>query len=292
MRLQDPHVKLMAAALERGGAGAAQSALPRKRSLLDAIAGDEPTLHIQVACGARIAAHRELLSFFSSCVKGLPAGAADWDVSGLLLDGRPASRAVVAAWLEEAYAGSSYADTKTAAATERAAGGEEEAVDPIDLLMFADAVGSSAHVYQRCYERCADALGALNMVIGGTQITMELNRGRYMYGQDGYLYEHHSVFSRQRLGAEDGVRSELRAQVAAQLEWRLYAAYRLGLPGLEDKVHAFIKANTSEERDSVFTPEALDEAMLSQRVVAAAAGDVRRMRRALAACILSGAPAR
>lgn len=46
----------------------------RRRSLLDAVDADEPTLWLQLACGARVPAHRELLQFVSSCVKGLPPG--------------------------------------------------------------------------------------------------------------------------------------------------------------------------------------------------------------------------
>jgi hypothetical protein len=291
-----PHVKLRAAALERGGAGAAQAAAaatqpPRKRTLLDAIAGDEPTLHIQVAFGARLAAHRELLQFFSTCVKGLPAGAADWDVSGLLLDGRPASRAVVAAWLEAAYAGSTYADPGAAESIERV-GGE---ADPIDVLLFADAVGSSMAVNRACYERCADALGKLDKgIIGDKGLALLLDGSRYAHC-NGFVFHctragAPGTLQGQPIDAKDAV--ELRAQVASQLERRLYAAYKLGLQDLESKVHAFIKGNASDERGSLLTFKALDEAVLSQRVVAAAAGDSRRIRRSLAAGILSGAPAR
>ena len=53
----------------------------QQRTLLDAIASDEPTLWLLLACGARVPAHRELLQFMSSCVKGLPPGRAlqgDW----------------------------------------------------------------------------------------------------------------------------------------------------------------------------------------------------------------------
>jgi hypothetical protein len=276
----------MAAALERGGAGDAQSAPPRKRTLLDAIAGDEPTLHIKVACGTSLPAHRELLQFHSTCVKGLPAGADVWDVSGLLIDGRPAPAAVVAAWLEAAYAGSSYYDHGAAGEIVRA-GGEEEAVDPLSLLLFADAVGSSRAGNRACYERCADALGKLTVVLGDAlrPVSMKLDGGTYrVAGGHVVLYTGASVG--ECSGAQE--RLELRAQVASQLERRLYAAYKLGLRELEDKVHAFIRANKDSITAAVLTPEALDEAVLSQRVLAAVSADSRRLRRLIVSGIASG----
>jgi hypothetical protein len=175
-------------------AGAAATQPSRKRTLLDAIAGDEPTLQIQLACGARVPAHRELLQFFSTCVKGLPDGADVWDVSGLLVDGRPASRAVVAAWLEEAYAGSSYADSRAAAKIKSNADAEDSSEDDgpeeepeggaegdsafgfaESLLLFADAVGSSAHVIRRCYRRCADDIGRMDVAVNDAWFGLELS---------------------------------------------------------------------------------------------------------------------
>jgi hypothetical protein len=57
-----------AAALSRSASRA------RRRTLLDAIAADEPTLFLRLLDGSSVPAHRELLQFVSSCVKGLPPG--------------------------------------------------------------------------------------------------------------------------------------------------------------------------------------------------------------------------
>lgn len=43
-----------------------------KRTLLEAIASDGPTLWLQTADGSRLPAHRELLLFASQCAKSLP----------------------------------------------------------------------------------------------------------------------------------------------------------------------------------------------------------------------------
>ncbi|KAI8462193.1 MAG: hypothetical protein J3K34DRAFT_476583 [Monoraphidium minutum] len=56
------------------------------RPLLESIDADEPTLWLQLECGARLPAHRELLQLASSCARGLPPGDT-WDLRVLRLDG-------------------------------------------------------------------------------------------------------------------------------------------------------------------------------------------------------------
>ena len=47
----------------------------KKRTLLEAILSDEPSLWLQLADGERLPAHRELLALVSRCARGLPPGA-------------------------------------------------------------------------------------------------------------------------------------------------------------------------------------------------------------------------
>jgi hypothetical protein len=72
-----------------------------ERTLLDALAEDSPDLHIRLAGGARVAAHRQILAWMCTCVHNLPAGDT-WDVSGLLVEGQPVTRPLVALWLQGA----------------------------------------------------------------------------------------------------------------------------------------------------------------------------------------------
>lgn len=44
--------------------------------------------------------HRFLLRAHSYCARALPADAAEWDVSGLLWDGKPYGREAVVCWLQ------------------------------------------------------------------------------------------------------------------------------------------------------------------------------------------------
>lgn len=77
-------------------------AVGTKRTLLEAIASDEPTLWLKLASGDRLPAHRELLKFSSGVVKALPPGDT-WDLSGLQVEGQQVSKEVVIVWLSNVY---------------------------------------------------------------------------------------------------------------------------------------------------------------------------------------------
>jgi hypothetical protein len=44
-----------------------------------------------------------LMRLCSSCAGGLPAEAATWDISNLVIDGQPVQRSTVIAWLDTCY---------------------------------------------------------------------------------------------------------------------------------------------------------------------------------------------
>jgi hypothetical protein len=74
----------------------------RKRSHLDL--GDAPTLSIKVGSGNCITGvSREVLNLLSSCARGLPADAAQWDLSLLLVEGQHVCKQTVLSWLNKAY---------------------------------------------------------------------------------------------------------------------------------------------------------------------------------------------
>lgn len=74
----------------------------RKRSHLDL--GDAPTLSIKVdSIDCITGVSREVLNVMSSCARGLPADAAQWDLSLLLVEGQPVHKQTVLSWVNKAY---------------------------------------------------------------------------------------------------------------------------------------------------------------------------------------------
>jgi hypothetical protein len=82
----------------------------RKRSFSDYL-DEKPKIQIKVATNDHhaepLAPYCHVVQLFSLCAAGLPAQAAGqdavWDLSSLLIDGRPVSRATVVAWLNASY---------------------------------------------------------------------------------------------------------------------------------------------------------------------------------------------
>ncbi|KIZ04505.1 hypothetical protein MNEG_3455 [Monoraphidium neglectum] len=256
------------------------SANTRKRSLVNVLASDEPTLWIQLAedtaadgasCDSaadgaapapappqqpptRIPAHRELLRFNCTWIRDLPPGDT-WDISSLVIDGQRVTRPMLVAWLGAVYAGSTYwGDTGVPPA-------EEGEVDGVLLLRFADAVGSSIRVVRECYATCREQLARLEVLVNGERTRLKLD-GRF------YNFQFHNrslalvegTFVMKRVIAElplrdpdadaaqvdydvDRAVAELQRNLAAQLERLLHIAYSLGLGELQARVHNFIHAN-------------------------------------------------
>lgn len=101
--------------------------------------------HAQPSAGAAAATEpkpiivdRTLLAAYSSCARGLPADATEWDVSQLVLLGQPVKRETVVKWLNAAYKpihGDVYEHQHNNPASSMSGLAQ--------LLAFADAVGSS-----------------------------------------------------------------------------------------------------------------------------------------------------
>ncbi|KAI8466571.1 MAG: hypothetical protein J3K34DRAFT_524435 [Monoraphidium minutum] len=247
----------------------------RRRTLLDAVAADEPTLFLQLSAGDRVPAHRELLQFMSSCVKGLPPGDI-WDLSEVLVEGEPVSRAVVVAWVEVVYNASptSYSDDGTELPPEEPGRG----VPAAPLLLFADAVGSSARVIRACYERCKAQFEAITVKLGSEQLQLSLDGRGYCCLPSGDLIEctvSRDDVLRQLPMPQEAAFKVIRPQIAAQLEPMLHLAYRLRLDELRDKLHHFVLTNTMF-RSSLLTRGLLTSAVFSERVMAAV--DRRKLR--------------
>ena len=86
----------------------------RKRSFLETVVGDDPTIRIVThdcvdEVNDALPAHIEFLRFVSSCAKDLPLELTNtWDLRGLVVCGKPVDRALALSWLELVYAHNGY----------------------------------------------------------------------------------------------------------------------------------------------------------------------------------------
>ncbi len=197
-----------------------------KRTLVEAIASDEPDLWLKLADGGeRLPAHSQLVRMASSVAKGLPPGSDEWDLSGLVIEGHPVGRSVVIAWLAAAYP--------------ELEGVEEagEAPPLADLLAFADAVGSARHVLRACCARwpCRE----LTVQVGDDEtLTLQLD-GRFYYWDVESEKISCGTLDSATLVRDDTTREEweaVRAQAGAQLERLLFLALKLDLPDLREQL--------------------------------------------------------
>jgi len=247
----------------------------KKRTLLEAIADDEPTLHIQLPDGQRIPAHREAMQFDVGCVKELPP-TDTWDLSSLLIEGKPVERAVVVAWLEALYQDSNL-DNGSLQPEE-----DQQQPDPVRLLLFADAVGSSRRIINSCYERCkeqvvlrlqlaeGDSPRELAVQLDGRWWTLDHISGMLQGAAlDGSAVQY-------ILGPPVEEKAELLgSQIAAQLEPLLLVAYKLQLEDLQDRLHTFVRQQVDRHaRDdddlSLLPLKVLKSSVFTPRVMAAA----------------------
>jgi hypothetical protein len=205
-----------------------------KRTLLEAIASDEPDLWLKLADGGeRLPAHRAMVRMASGVAKGLPPGSDEWDLSGLVIEGHPVVRSVVTAWLAAAYP--------------ELEGVEEagEAPPLVDVLAFADAVGSARHVLRACCSRwpCRE----LTVQVGDDEtLALQLD-GRFYY----HLSDRQALMCG-TVVAPNLVRANttreqwesVREQAAAALERLLFLALKLDLPDLTQQLRGAIVSNS------------------------------------------------
>ncbi|KAI8466823.1 MAG: hypothetical protein J3K34DRAFT_370689 [Monoraphidium minutum] len=231
-----------------------------KRTLLEALADDEPNLWIKLAGGERLPAHREVLRWSSAVVKQLPPGDT-WDLSGLVVEGRPVTKAVVLAWLAAVYP---LADD----VEDAAAGG---GAPPLaDVLAFADAAGMSQAVLRACCERCP--LTALLVKIGDNDVALPTD-GHSVYRVQGNSRMCASSASAATLLCVDVTAEQaasLGPQIAAQLEPLLFLAYKLRLTELQAQLHAVVHGASVFVGSPLADRGLLEGAVFTDRVMAAA----------------------
>ncbi|WIA19610.1 hypothetical protein OEZ85_005548 [Tetradesmus obliquus] len=112
----------------------------KQSSFAEFAAGTDPTLTVKTADGGHIPAHNEVLRLVCSCWRNAPASNT-WDLSNLLVNGRPVSQTAVTAVVSVVYSSMGalgYKPDRTA--------GQYSLPQLEEMLWFADAVGCSSTV--------------------------------------------------------------------------------------------------------------------------------------------------
>ncbi|WIA39964.1 hypothetical protein OEZ86_013394 [Tetradesmus obliquus] len=182
-----------------------------------------------------------LVCMYSAVARRLPE-TEEWDLSGLLVDGQPVSRATAVAWLSAAYqhAYETYFEEQQDSSASSAEG-------LYKLLAFADAVDSTRPLLKACCAGVEDL--QLRAQLGQQQVSLETDGTAYFFNsRDGLLMQQTDFNERITglQGSSEAASAEqqdaFRQQVAAQTEQLLWLAYRLQLQPLAQRLHSFIRA--------------------------------------------------
>jgi hypothetical protein len=200
---------------------------------------------------------------YSAVARQLPE-TDEWDLSGLLVDGQPVSRATVVAWLNAAY---QHAYDTTYEQQQDSPACSVEGL--CRLLAFADAVGSTSPLLRAC---CAGLQHLrLHAQLGQQQVSLETDGRAYAFVNDKLLEQLDISACYSTVpgvsGAADAQQQAFNQQVAAQTEQLLWLAYRLQLDLLVQRVHGFIRSMCffsssllHNVLDAVFTARVLEAA--------------------------------
>jgi len=237
---------------------------------------ESDVLRIKVAAYAEpLVADRGILSCWSSCVRGLPLDAAEWDLSNLAIEGQAVERSTVVAWLNLIYKMVTAKDFErqepNTAHTLRGMG---------QLLAFADAVGSSRGILLALDSQDAEVFRA-DVQLGEAPIALMFTSDLY------YCFQTNStstvrlvrfktstldlVGSANQVSLGTGsstMMAECRRQLAHDMEVLLFQAFKQRLPRLANIARSFLNRDNRGTKEPLFPREAQD-AVFSDRVLEA-----------------------
>jgi hypothetical protein len=246
------------------------SSRKRNRQTASSAAVEDGQCTIKLA-DASLPADLAALRVFSSCARGLPVDAQEWDLSGLQVDGQSVSRATVEAWLacvDSVVAGSPL-DLISTPLLKTAKGLQQ-------LLLFADAVGSVGGVLNACLSGLEDLY--MPMEVGSETVNLYMCNSAAGYRVDEEVPGKLVLCSATLLDntwGEIGTFScedqevEFCQQVASQTAALLYVGHRLQLPQLLQTLHSFV-FRCHVLPDGIFN--AYVPEVFTERVLAAAVG--------------------
>jgi hypothetical protein len=198
--------------------------------------------HMAAEAPAPLEAEAHLVRMYSAVARQLPE-TEEWDLSGLLVDGQPVSRATVVAWLNAAYQHAYEADFE-----QQDDSSASSAEGLYSLLAFADAVGSTKPLLKVC---CAAALDDLQLRVqlGQQEVQLKTDGTGYFFGVNSQLHvledcskPANPVVNAHAASAEE--QQAFKQEVAAQTEQLLWLAYRLQLQPLAWRLQNFVRSQS------------------------------------------------
>jgi hypothetical protein len=239
-------------------------------------------LNIKYAADAApLVADRFCVQCYSSCARGLPAAAEEWDISQLLPEGQPVQRETVVCWLNSVYG---IVEGENLEYQEPSPSGSMAGL--AQLLAFADAVGTSRGLLLVLDEKVS-AAGSLvaEVQMGKQQLQLAADSCHVFYDMPlelCCLLPSTAKYCRVGTGDSAEEKEGLRQQFAQQVEALLYLAYKLQLPQLQQVVRQCISCNSCTDF-SLLDAEAM-RAVASPRVLDAAGGCGDAQRAFIASC--------
>jgi hypothetical protein len=178
----------------------------------------------------------------SSVASGLPDTGDEWDLSGLLVDGQPVSRATAVAWLNAAYQAVREQDFEQQ---------NDSPVCSVDglyrLLSFADAVGSTKPLLRACCSQLQSM--KLHAQLGQQQVALATDGTSYYINSVSHMLLRQPDFSKVGVPIEEAPaaasaeeQQAFKQQVAAQTEQLLWLAHKLQLQPLLQHLGRFVHA--------------------------------------------------
>lgn len=223
---------------------------------------------------------RHLLAAYSSCARGLPADATEWDVSQLLIGGQSVQRETVIAWLNAANKpihGCEF--VPQASSPVRSMSGLAQ------LLAFADAVGTSRGLLL-AFDTDAATLQAQVQLTDAADAAVQLQMGaghHFCAGKKGLEslrgftptgFGQYTVIAAVRKDDKPA----LKQQVAQQLEALLCLAYKLNLPVLSSSLGRVIQCNSCHP-NALLDGKALQSIVSDSLLAAAGCGRATMLQR-------------
>jgi hypothetical protein len=260
------------------------SSRKRNRQTASSAAAEDGQCTIKLA-DASLPADFTALRACSSCARGLPADAQEWDISGLQVDGQPVSRATAEAWLAcvDSVLGGSPLDGSKKEQLSTATGLQQ-------LLLFADAVGSVGGVLNVCLSE----LQNLKMLVKVGSEIIELCMGRDAGGyrvdditgsRDLHMATLYDDIDTECVKfANNKEELDFRQQVATQTEALLYVGHLLQQSQLLQTVHGFV-FRSHVLVDGIFRANVAK--VFTERVLAAAVGSNQLSRDAYVTSVLT-----
>lgn len=220
--------------------------------MMDRSLGETLNIKLSDTHSQPLVADKATIQCFSSCAKGLPATAQEWDISGLLVEGQHVLRSTVVAWLNVIYNLVHFEDFE-----QQQPSILKSMTGAIAVLAFADAVGSSLGMLRAL----SDAYGipwvleaevhleqqAVTVCVGSWREIQWIHR---FQGLELWCYQRWTSPASRResrlvaTASSEHDKAAFLRQLAEQIEALLYYVYKLRL-SLEHPIHTFLHENST-----------------------------------------------